>query len=1264
MAKRVSQNLGERIVTSEYTYVSETRKDVFLNKRQEAQLYRINRAFLWAKSIGARTALTDNLVNMSYGVLQTLNDISAFFVTDNLTKSLAARYAWTKGGKFLAGIQNKVVPSGYGPISRALRVQAGRQSKNILAGLSSKFFVNTEMKIHNVKNFELEIKKQIAYGQGVGRKWQLMTAANAISSAPDPYQQAAKIMGGYSKRNMTSETGFQSNQIFLKDAGMLRNLMSEGMNVSEANHYLKFMKTGQNPNSLVEDYRQAMQRRDNSRSYIANIRTGETRDVEDLIRNLDNKIAGVKPKLNESYNKRRKEGDNSYVGKRYVGRDEEGRPKYANTYEYPSFGFNTAMDNDAFLGQYTTDEIDDLIDRMIMDRGSTEKYGGDLENYGQKYKILYDLARNVSLINRARSAGHRGKMPVKKDLIAKNYAKLTARGANFKDVNDVQDALQWLNVVSMSIHGAENPKMGNNINSREDAERLAKYLLGTDDIDDFQEMGILTGNPRYKDGRLDTLGFGTKYGVAKITNQKKGSNGYTNSNYIPSKRQIQDAIHIIEPDLLPGDKAFLLFAVSFGGKTGKSKYADAIEDAQQIEYGGPATTTVTPYIYPRTLFLNNAAYRSAQALGIEAPFRTTINPSASLHTLQNLKPREKDKGFNLVVDQKMKKLLSAENSVRHLRGRTGRVRQLNPVLSLFDDPLMEDINRADIARQNIDSASAIRQLRNIESKRYYVDVLEDGSEVVRSEELIPLSALHHNLIEKTEGERINDAIKRAVSQGLSSEQAYLRGASVANKLMNRLRKEINFQQGPIKTRNPETFEWVYTTRIPRRLAMDMELNTEASIMDYIDYKYNQDREIAIKGYESALKGQQKSPQQLRDIAIARASNNRRGKGPGFDVAAEEERIFLELVENQQFELEIKMQEYENKWDAEYDRHWEQTMENVIDDIGNELLTISKLQNQEALRVYNSTTGKFESAPNFAEVTQDIEYAFNEANTQYLESRKAQGEDIRKILSSKEYKDFLNAQREILMQSYNNVGIDFRTLAGGEAVITVFEDVDSATKYEYTAEMYERDKYEGKLDRQEADIDVYYEIAGQEEYLGNLYGNLPDDYRDSGVFSDPVVEEVIRKDPSFVRAFETVVEDLRRTISGGTGKRKGWTLSQITGEVVSYTNEDTGEESVTYLTPEQSITQALKIIAGDLADNKNVLTMAFLIYGKNDYGLEAPLRAIFTTSESEGERIFAEVSNSTIREVFDRVQRLRAIGTNEDRRRVKQVYDEILRGQTY
>ena len=848
--------------------------------------------------------------------------------------------------------------------------------------------------------------------------------------------------------------------------------------------------------------------------------------------------------------------------------------------------------------------------------------------------------------------------------IAKQYAKLTARGANYKDVNGVQDALQWLNIVSMSIHGAENPKMGNNINSRADAERLAKYLLGTDDIDDFQEMGIITGNPRYKDGRLDTLGFGTKYGVAKITNQKKGSNGYTNSNYIPSKRQIQDAIHIIEPDLLPGDRAFLLFAVAFGGKTGKSKYADAIEDAQQIEYGGPATTTVTPYVYPRTLFLNNAAYRSAQALGIEAPFRTTINPSASLHTLQNLKPREKDKGFNLVVDQKMKKLLAAENSVRHLRGRTGRVRQLNPVLSLFDDPLMEDINRVDIARQNINSESAIRQLRNIENKRYYVDVLEDGSEVVRSEELIPLSSLHHNLIEKTEGERIKEAIKRAVSQGYSSEQAYLRGASVANKLMNKLRKEINFQQGPIKTRNPETFEWVYTTRIPRRLAMDMELNTEASIMDYIDYKYQQDREIAVKGYESALKGQQKSPQQLKDIAIARASANRRGKGPGFDVAAEEERILFELVENQQFELEIKMQEYENKWDAEYDRHWDQTMESVIDDIGNELLTISKLQNQEALRVYNSTTGKFESAPNFAEVTQDIEYAFKEANTQYLESRKAKGEDIRKILSSKEYKDFLEAQRQILTASYNDVGIDFRTLAGGEAVITIFQDDETGNKYEYTSEMYERDKYEGTIDRVEADIDVYYDIAGREEYVGNLYGNLPGDYRDSGVVGDPTFEEVLRQDPSFVRAFETVTEDIRRLISGGTGRRKGWSLSVAAGEVVQYSNKKTGEESVIYVTKGSPISNALQIIADDLENNENIITLAFLIYGKNDYGVEAAFQSMLTTVESEGERIFAKVSNSTIRRVFSEVERMRAMGTNEDRQRVKQIYDEILRGQTY
>ena len=60
MAKRINQSqIGrEKVVIQRHSFVSETRKDVILKKRQEARLYKINRTMLWAKSIGAPVSYT------------------------------------------------------------------------------------------------------------------------------------------------------------------------------------------------------------------------------------------------------------------------------------------------------------------------------------------------------------------------------------------------------------------------------------------------------------------------------------------------------------------------------------------------------------------------------------------------------------------------------------------------------------------------------------------------------------------------------------------------------------------------------------------------------------------------------------------------------------------------------------------------------------------------------------------------------------------------------------------------------------------------------------------------------------------------------------------------------------------------------------------------------------------------------------------------------------------------------------------------------
>ena len=1281
MAKRISTNLGEKVIVEQKRFVSESRKQFFLTQRQEAKLYRVNRGFLWAKSFGAQTAVTNNLVNLSYGFLQGLNDLSAFFVTDNLTKSLAARYAWTKGGKFLAGIQNKIVPSGYGPVSRALRVQAGRQSKNILSKMSSKFFVNSDLTIHNVKNFEDEVKRQIRDGRGIGRQWSLLTAANAIAGAPDPYHQAAKLMGGYGKRNMSSDTDFASNQFFLKNTDMFKSLMSEGMNVSEANHYLKFMKTGANPNNLLDDYRQAIARKNpNPRHYVKDIRTGEmSDDLEGLIDEIEESVRPAKEKLNASYTKRRKDGDYEIMGRQYLGMDPEtGEPRYIESKSYPSFGFNIGENStDAtFFRQFSGSEVDDMIERLIgKTSGSLTKYGDDLENYTAKFDILYDTARKLNHIARARSKNKAPLMPKGKLNMAKRYAQARRLGGDIKN-DGVKQAIQFLNMTSMGIHGAHKPGSAGQGNTRKDAERLVEMVLGAErGLNDFQEMSVMVGGGF---GRTDTKGFDTTYAHVIIQNNP------AKANYIPSRQQIQKAIHIIPPEDMPKDDVFLSFGVSFGGKTPRSQFADAITDAQQIEYGGPATTTQVPYAYPRTLFLNNAAYKTAQSLGINATFRFGgmqkghFTQSLTNQTLRGISPREKDRGFNLLADYRLKTIMNAENAIYQDRLRSGRVKSINPRATVFDDPMRKQMDAVEQARANINNTEAFNKLQGIGSTAFMVDILEDGTEIVRKQKLEPVSDLSSPNLGKTPQERFLESTRRDGRRraGVNDERSYINAARIHDRLMNILRKEINFQDGPFRMSrykgipgtegsgasmfDPNDYEWIYTTRIPRGM-VDAGLTSEQSIIDYIDTIYQQDRSMAISNYRKDLLLRSPGAQELREIAIAEV--NAKGNYNPIDAEPMVEEVLQRLELEQAYIVDSEVLRYEAEWDANADRHFEDTLDKTVDQIGQYLLDVSKSTEDEAMSFYNAGLGRFEKAPSFAEIESDIQSSFESAQKEYIDSRIAKGDNLNQILSSKEFKEFLALQRDIMKNTYNEYGIEFITEESGRKVIAVFPGRDDAEDIRITLEQYIRDDADRKFDapgNYDADYIERVRLDSDPDNIDGIFiedydgSSIPGDYRDTGVFSDQTFEDVLRSEQAgndFVEDFMVVFRELRLSDSGK--RSKGWKTKETYGDYVVIETEDgTTQKDFSTSGP---LGKALQNIASELDEGKNINTLGLLLFGYGDEIFNTAFKVIMenSTYANSEQRIFANVKSR--REVLELLNRLQSSGDIVKKKRAVRDY---------
>ena len=93
-------------------------------------------------------------------------------------------------------------------------------------------------------------------------------------------------------------------------------------------------------------------------------------------------------------------------------------------------------------------------------------------------------------------------------------------------------------------------------------------------------------------------------------------------NFVPNRRQIQSTIHAQDPDTTQPD-SLVEHRVTFGGKTSKSKTADGMRDAFQIEYGGPATDKAKQlynrtdgFVYTPSLFMYRSLIGAAQAFGL------------------------------------------------------------------------------------------------------------------------------------------------------------------------------------------------------------------------------------------------------------------------------------------------------------------------------------------------------------------------------------------------------------------------------------------------------------------------------------------------------------------------------------------------------------------------------------------------------------------------------------------------------------------------
>lgn len=253
--KTVANEFGETVVTAKTQYVSEGRKDVLISRQTEAKMFKYLRYYNWSKSFGMKTPFLNNLANGAYGTLQLLNDLSAF-TSENVVRSLAARYGWVVAGRAFGKVQGRVLPQGGGPLGRFMRVKGGQFSRKVLGDFMN-YFTTTEMTFENVVKTQKSIMKQLDMAGGLGPTWSAMALAEAIGNAPDPYaSEAVKIRGNNRDKDLAA-TAFADGdkhtiKYLQKRTDVLKTLSASGASAPEMTYLIQAMEHGYNPDDIMK----------------------------------------------------------------------------------------------------------------------------------------------------------------------------------------------------------------------------------------------------------------------------------------------------------------------------------------------------------------------------------------------------------------------------------------------------------------------------------------------------------------------------------------------------------------------------------------------------------------------------------------------------------------------------------------------------------------------------------------------------------------------------------------------------------------------------------------------------------------------------------------------------------------------------------------------------------------------------------------------------------------------------------------------------
>jgi len=609
------------------------RKSIREAKGFDEKGYTLLRNASSAKSFGFQGLR--GLTNKGYDFLQRKQDFDSFKRTvKGESIDIGRRAAYRIGGRLTGKFMNMLVPDMPGPVGRILRIGAGQLSSKVLNKVTNPLRVDLKSNFKIDANvFDNKVKNMARKGMPSFEQIQKSIQAVAINTAPDYYaleKENRKPDGSFNNNVMSaySLTNYSPEEInrLMESADMRHIFDASELAGSDANKDLF---------TVIET--QSGKGKSRQGSISGPVGTFESEAEAQAFVSAQKKKGKHKYHINRHQQSTPNFDDVLNQTKLYVEQTGEGA----------LYGFGGRMPTDK--------ELEDIIDVAY----EMEQVAKSIPDAELQERIAASGGLNGTNMVIALTQG----------LLSKDGAVLRLKGlaSTLRKIRGDITELHGLPVKSWkNMRYAEN----------EDGD---KTLMNPSDLTDEQikdwndfmdsTYGVTETTDAREKENIRKARAGRKKDIgSKFDKRKKQYQGNTGEkspvfegeyhqstfsnnpqrhNYVASREQIRRAIHSLAPDT-KDPETLITYTVAFGGKSAKSKTADAIRDAYQIEFGGPGTDKrgglrdrTDAFVYTPSLFMFNALRSTATAFGLDRPssnkFRLGVNATGLVTQKVNAK---------------------------------------------------------------------------------------------------------------------------------------------------------------------------------------------------------------------------------------------------------------------------------------------------------------------------------------------------------------------------------------------------------------------------------------------------------------------------------------------------------------------------------------------------------------------------------------------------------------------------------------------------